>query len=128
MKKEIIYFSYVWFEKIWYYLKFRTLSCMTDLSEMKKMDNRIDIANFIIHDKMSSKINHILNKKNLKCSESENFDEDDLDERKSVEEKSYSTYLSLHEILFKWEGWTKYYRVNWKISIVNRTIAIVIND
>ena len=54
---------------------------MTDLSEMKKMDNRIDIAKFIIHDKMSSKINHILNKKKLKCSESENFDEDDLDER-----------------------------------------------
>ena len=30
---------------------------------------------------MSSKIDHILNKENMKCSESENYDEDDRDEK-----------------------------------------------
>ena len=50
------------------------------MSDMKKMDNRNDIAKFIVHNKMSSKIYHILSRENLKCSESENFDEDDRDE------------------------------------------------
>ena len=35
-----------------------------------------------------SKIDHILIKENLRISETENFDEDDRDEKKSVEEKS----------------------------------------
>ena len=55
---------------------------------LKKTDNWIDIVKFIVTDMTFSKIDHFLIKDNLRIYESENFDEDDRDEKKSVEEKS----------------------------------------